>query len=118
MSFSLSQENKMKLFLDDERETPYGWERTCGVADAISLLKRNPVIISLDHDLGEGKGTGYDVLLWIEEQVFTNPTYVLPQIVIHTANPSARQKMLLAVERITSKYNESKYKVKPQENDE
>ncbi|WP_309295279.1 cyclic-phosphate processing receiver domain-containing protein [Aeromonas caviae] len=41
--------------------------------------------ISLDHDLGDdGRGTGYDVILWIENEVMTN-YFIPPKIHIHSA---------------------------------
>jgi len=56
--------------------------------------------ISLDHDLGDdSRGTGYDVLLWIEEGVVMSG-YTPPKITIHTANISARQKMEAAANNI------------------
>ncbi|WP_423252381.1 cyclic-phosphate processing receiver domain-containing protein [Vibrio vulnificus] len=49
--------------------------------------------ISLDHDLGDdAHGTGYDVVLWIEEAVATQD-FQPPVIRVHSANSSARQKM-------------------------
>lgn len=91
----------MKVYLDDERETPEGWERVFHVWEAIEKLKTGMVTeISLDHDLGSGEPTGYDVILWIEEQVFTNPKYLPPKIWLHTANPSGKEKMKLAIRRI------------------
>ena len=61
----------MKVYLDDERTTPDGWVRTYWPEEAIALLKTGAVTeISLDHDLGDdAHGTGYSVLLWLEEQV-------------------------------------------------
>ncbi|MFW6007950.1 MAG: cyclic-phosphate processing receiver domain-containing protein [archaeon] len=55
----------MKVYLDDERNAPYGWIRAETSDAAIFLLKhRNVNEISLDHDLGHpNAGTGYDVLL-------------------------------------------------------
>lgn len=41
-------------------------------------------------------GTGYDVLLWIEQEVALH-RFVTPVITTHTANPAARQRMLVAV---------------------
>ena len=84
----------MKVYLDDERNTPEGWTRVYWPDEAISLLTSGAVVeISLDHDLGDDeRGTGYDVILWIEEAVALrgfNP----PIIVVHSANSSARQKM-------------------------
>ncbi len=84
----------MKVYLDDERETPDGWVRVYWPDEAIELLKSGEVEeISLDHDLGDDeRGTGYDVVLWLEEQVIVhgmNP----PIIRVHSANSSAREKM-------------------------
>ena len=97
----------MRVYLDDMRTTPDGWTRAYWPNEVIELLKSGKVKeISLDHDLGDAQGrvmgnerTGYDVLLWIEEKVFTegfNP----PKIKIHTANISARKKMKSAVDNI------------------
>ncbi len=60
-----------RVFLDDERATPEGWVRVYWPDEAIELLETNAVAeISLDHDLGDDeRGTGYDVVLWIEEAV-------------------------------------------------
>lgn len=56
--------------------------------------------ISLDHDLGDDdRGTVYDVLLWMEEQVATKE-WVPPRIQVHSANISAREKMELAIKSI------------------
>lgn len=96
----------MKLYLDDERKTPDGWERSYDVHDTLILLSSGAVNeLSLDHDLGDPNSTGYDVLLWIEEQVATNK-FIPPKIYIHTANSSARIKMELAVAQIAKLINE------------
>ena len=62
----------MKLYLDDERKTPVGWVRVFWPDEAIAWLKTEMVTeISLDHDLGDDdRGTGYDVILWIENREF------------------------------------------------
>lgn len=93
----------IKVFLDDERLTPEGWIRTYTPTQTIEHIKRYKVShLSLDHDLGDDKriGTGYDVLVYLEKQVYNNRNYPLPIITIHSANPSARQRMLLAVKSI------------------
>jgi NAD+-processing family protein with receiver domain len=94
----------MKVFLDDVRTAPVGWIRVYWPDEAIELLKTGNVKeISLDHDLGDDKrGTGYKVLLWIEEAVFTS-NFQPPKIKIHTANSAARLKMQLAIDKINSK---------------
>jgi hypothetical protein len=91
----------IKVFLDDERETPAGWTRVYWPDEAIALLKSGQVRdISLDHDLGDDeRGTGYDVLLWIEEAVFTQG-FAPPRMQVHSANASARQKMLAGIAAI------------------
>lgn len=88
----------MKVYLDDERETPEGWVRVYWPKEAIDLLCTEKVdVISLDHDLGDDeKGTGYDVVLWIEEAVITTG-FVPPKITVHSANSSARVKMELGI---------------------
>jgi hypothetical protein len=91
----------MKLFLDDERQTPEGWHRVYWPADAIRLLEAGDVTeLSLDHDLGDdARGTGYDVIVWIEEAVALRG-FKPPKITIHSANAPAAQKMRAGVEAI------------------
>ncbi len=91
----------MKLFLDDERTAPEGWVRVRRPGSAIKLLKTGQVTdLSLDHDLGnERRGTGYDVVLWIEEAVATEG-FVPPKMTVHSSNASARAKMEAGMERI------------------
>lgn len=91
----------MKLYLDDERIAPEGWVQVRWPDEAIKLLKEGCVTyLSLDHDLGDGqRGTGYDVLLWIEQEVMLQ-RFVPPEIIIHSANLAARQRMLAAVASI------------------
>ena len=91
----------MKVYLDDLRMTPEGWTRAYWPDEVIAYLKTGEVTeISLDHDLGDDKrGTGYDVLEWIEKETATN-NFDPPIISIHTANVSARLKMMAAVESI------------------
>lgn len=95
------QVSKIKVYLDDEREAPEGWIRVYWPEEAIELLKTGNVEeLSLDHDLGDDdRGTGYDVILWIEEQVVLH-NFNPPKIRIHTANLSARLKMENGVKAI------------------
>lgn len=99
----------MKVWLDDEFEARkdgfVGWTHTRWPQETIEILKQGNVeVLSLDHDLGEDFGytnprTGYDVLKWIEEQVYLH-AFVPPRIHLHTRNSSARDKMKLAVRQI------------------
>ena len=91
----------MRVYLDDERPTPDGWVRVYWPDEAIALLETGDVVeISLDHDLGDDeRGTGYDVLLWIEEAVAVRG-FEPPKMSVHSANSSARQKMEAAIATI------------------
>jgi len=91
----------MRVFLDDERVTPEGWVRTYWPIEVIALLESGLVLeLSLDHDLGDDRrGTGYDIVLWIEEAVALRG-FVPPKITVHSANSSARDKMLAGVRSI------------------
>lgn len=94
----------MKVYLDDERETPEGWVRVYWPEEAIEMLKTGNVTeLSLDHDLGnDDHGTGYDVVLWIEEAVIVN-NFKPPIIKVHSANSSARHKMELGIKNINER---------------
>lgn len=91
----------VKVYLDDERPTPPGWISARWPDEVIRLLETGQVTeLSLDHDLGDDtRGTGYTVLLWVEEAVAVRG-FIPPVIIVHTANAAARQKMLLGVRSI------------------
>ncbi|MCH2176555.1 MAG: hypothetical protein MK193_12590 [Lentisphaeria bacterium] len=91
----------MKVYLDDERQTPEGWTRVYWPDEAIELLKTGKVEeISLDHDLGDDeRGNGYEVVLWIEEAVITKG-FKPPKMKVHSANVSARKKMEQGIQAI------------------
>lgn len=92
----------MKVYLDDERETPSGWTRTYWPMETINLLQGGQVThLSLDHDLGNDEiGTGYDVLLWIEKAIVYNNFKPPLYITVHSANPPAKKRMLAAINKI------------------
>jgi hypothetical protein len=100
------KEAHLKVYLDDTRPTPNGWRRVYWPDEAIALLKSGEVEeISLDHDLGDdARGTGYDVLLWVEQAVVTEG-FRPPKIKIHTDNPAARLRMEAAVRSIENLSN-------------
>ncbi len=93
----------MRIYLDDERPTPAGWVRVYWPDEAIALLETGKVDeISLDHDLGDdARGTGHDVVLWVEEAVALRG-FRPPKMVVHSANSSARQKMLAGIAAIAA----------------
>lgn len=91
-----------KLWLDDERPGPEGWVHVKTAHDAILYLTIGNIDeVSLDHDLGpDSAGTGYDVACWLEEVAMTDPSFPVPLVHVHTANASARGKMIQAVHNI------------------
>ena len=91
-----------RIFLDDTRPAPPGWERAYWPDEVIAALKAGDVAeLSLDHDLGDdARGTGYDVIRWIEDAVALN-NFVPPNIQVHSANPVARARMLAGVQSIS-----------------
>jgi len=97
----------MKLYLDDERPAPPGWRLVRWPHEVIALLATGEVTdLSLDHDLGDdARGTGYDVVLWIEEAVATRG-FAPPAITVHSANTAARVRMeagIASIERLAQR---------------
>ena len=93
----------MKLWRDDLRPVPYGYEGAKSVNEAKKLIQEaehNGIEIEaldLDHDLGEYADQGGDairLLDWLAERESFYP------VEIHTANPVGRANM----ERILARY--------------
>ena len=93
----------MKLWLDDLRPVPYGYEGAKSVNEAKKLIQEaehNGIEIEaldLDHDLGDYADQGGDairLLDWLAERETFYP------VEIHTANPVGRVNM----ERILVRY--------------
>jgi hypothetical protein len=91
----------MKVFLDDECVTSAGWARAFWPDEVIALLETGRIEeLSLDHDLGDdNRGTGYDVILWLEEAVALRG-FVPPRITVHSANPTAAERMRVGIAAI------------------
>jgi hypothetical protein len=91
----------MKIYLDDERETPDGWQRVYTVPETIQALEtRQVTFLSLDNDLGLNQLEGHKVLDFLEETVYNDPTFPIPIILIHSANATRVEHMKRAVESI------------------
>jgi len=91
----------MKVYLDDERPTPEGWFRVYTVDETIALLETRQIThLSLDNDLGDGYEEGWAVAAWIEEAVYNDPTFPIPVITIHSANPVRAASMRQTIESI------------------
>jgi hypothetical protein len=88
----------MKIWLDDERPMPTGFD--CHIktaAEAIELLAAGGVTaISLDHDLGDDAATGYEVACYIEQGAYYG-THSPIEVTIHSANPVGRERMEKAI---------------------
>ena len=90
--------SKIKVWLDDERKMPENFTTHVKTADeAIALLAGGNVeLISLDHDLGEGAKTGYDVARWIEGAAQSKSLKPV-QVLYHTQNPVGKENMRAAI---------------------
>lgn len=87
----------MRVYVDDIRVPERGeWDAIVRNFDAaLALLKTGKVTyISLDHDLGQDSLTGYDLAKWIETEVFIDPGFKCPDIVVHSANPVGRNNII------------------------
>lgn len=84
----------MKLYLDDLRPAPPGWTHVRWPSEAIELLRTGQVTeISLDYDLGDdSRGTGFDVILWVEKAV-QERGFTPPRMRVHSSSLTARDKM-------------------------
>lgn len=93
----------MRVWLDDVRPSPPGWEWVKSSSEVIRLLQEGDVTeMSLDHDLGFPiEDTGYMVLAWLERQLVDEQwEHRLPIIHVHTRNPVGWVKMTATRERI------------------
>lgn len=92
----------MRLFVDDTRAAPEGWELARTVTDAIRILANNQVdVISLDHDIvfqdkkGHTYGLSKETFEPIVHFIKLMPEKLRPDtVIIHTANPPAGDKMM------------------------
>ena len=87
------------LFVDDERnpktKAPVGYwivARSADDAKAVIFMCGQPLYISMDHDLGEEKPTGYDFVKWLVDCHMQKP-FDFPEFNYHTANPVGRDNM-------------------------
>lgn len=92
----------MKIWVDDLRPVPQGYEGAKSVNEAIELIRKaekNGIeieVLDLDHDLGDYSKDGGDaikLLDWLAERETFYP------IEIHTANPVGRANMERMINR-------------------
>ncbi len=91
----------MKVYLDDERDTPPGWCRVYTVKACVELLETRTIThLSLDNDLGTEQPEGFRVLDYLEAMVHDDPSFPMPEVSIHSANSTRRAHMKRALESI------------------
>lgn len=104
-----------RLWLDDYRPAPEGWDLAKTYSEAISLMSQKQYVeVSLDHDLadwhytsmqesggmdhdfsrGRQEKTGYHVALWMVEQ-----GYFPQRVTVHSMNPVGAEQMVKLLQR-------------------
>lgn len=108
----------MKLFLDDVRDAPDNtWMVFRDAPSFIHLARhvKSDGILSFDHDLGEeSKLTGYDAIVQLEMEVITQglwSVHGMPTILIHSANPVGRERMLASINSIRRHFGHTKLRM-------
>ena len=92
----------VKIWVDDVRPTPAGYEGTKSVDETIALIEEiekhggTIKLIDLDHDLGEYARYGGDAIKILDYLAMRETFY---PIAIHTANPVGRANMERMIER-------------------
>jgi hypothetical protein len=98
----------ISIYLDDSRKTPREFNMRCYWPEEVICLlgeKKGEVeCISLDYNLEKNPESlgdhrkGVEVLHWIEKQVQSDPSFVLPRIIIHSRDkqmaPAMREKVI------------------------
>lgn len=81
------------LFLDDERDPPRSCDwiiaRTFDEATQLVRVLGPPDMMSLDHDLGEGK-SGYDFAKWLIDYLIEEDLEADFDYYVHSQNPVGR----------------------------
>lgn len=98
-----------KMFLDDTRmPEDDSWDIVRSYDDAVNYVKKYgvPRVMSLDHDLGDGK-TGYDFVKWLVNEDLSRKL-VIPrsiEVTVHSANPVGKKN----IESYLTPYLDFKY---------
>ena len=90
----------MRVWLDDVREMPEGfdyWARTAHAVVSLLLHGHDVTYISFDHDLGQEK-TGYSVATTIESMIQGGFLTKMIEYDVHSANPVGRKRIIQAME--------------------
>jgi len=94
-----------KLYLDDLRPTPSGFERVYDYEEFTEFISQNglPDFISFDHDLGLGK-TGYDCAKWLVEFCL-DKNLILPEFQVHSQNPVGKENIETLLNNFKKSYS-------------
>lgn len=96
------QNRRIKIWVDDIRPVPNGYEGTKSVNDTIALIEKIELdggiieLLDLDHDLGDYASNGGDAIKILDFLVERETFY---PVKIHTANPVGRANMERMIER-------------------
>lgn len=97
---SVKSEASVRMWLDDERPMPEGFDLHVRTArEAIEAIRSGRVVeASLDHDLGsEENGTGYDVAKFVEEAAFQGALAPM-RVSVHSANPIGARNIQMCID--------------------
>ena len=80
-----------RLYLDDLRPTPEGFDRVYNYEEFVAYLERKglPDFISFDHDLGEDL-SGYDCAKYLVDYCLAHQL-PLPNYQVHSQNPVGKE---------------------------
>jgi hypothetical protein len=95
----------MRIWIDDVRPAPEGWEWAKNSTDAIAIIEKTPLqnidLISFDHDLG-GDDTSVPIVNYVEERVVESGEQA-PKMLVHSQNPVGRDNLKRAIQAIYSR---------------
>ncbi|MEK8132942.1 cyclic-phosphate processing receiver domain-containing protein [Paenibacillus filicis] len=85
----------INVYLDDIRPCPQGYQLARSVESCMELIRSKKLdTLSLDHDLGFGKPSGYELVKFM----VANNIYA-KKIIIHSANPFGRLRMFKLLQK-------------------
>lgn len=91
----------MRVWLDDERPMPADYDVWVKDSSYMKAIIDTGIVtkIAFDHDMGEGKPTGYDIALYIEELCVKGKLANWIKCTVHTANPVGRTNICRALQK-------------------
>lgn len=95
----LQQGAKIKLFVDDIRQCPEGWQLARTITDAIRALSNFEIeIVSLDHDIScrmvnSHEHTSNETFEPVARYIALMPEDTRPVVWFHTGNPDGGRTM-------------------------